>query len=469
MYQVTLINGGVETVINAVSTSIEAPRLVSGSIKQGINVIDNFTFTITPNNLGYSQIKAISTLIEVFNKKTNLMEFQGRVLLPVVSMDSSGLLSQSVTCESELGYLMDSMTRYGEYHNISVRDFLNVIIDNHNSGVEDYKKFTVGIVNVVDNNDSLYRFLDTAKTLDAIKEKLISRLGGELRVRNVDGVRYLDYVIAIGEAKTTDIRLSKNLDSIEQEKDPTTIITRLIPLGAKGTDTEERLNVSSVNSGLDYIDDIEAMAEFGVITDTIAFDDITTASALLTRGNSYLLETNRIKTKYKIGALDLSIIDLDIDTFNVGNYYPVINPLMAIDETLRVVERTIDINAPQNSSLTIGDKFEDIKAYQLGIIKTAKNIAIVAENLDSAVDTIANVNAALNNTVEVVAQTNISLNTTNETIVSIVDAIATINAQLQTNITNIQNLVETTNTITNKLTITNTKLDKLKRRTILGV
>jgi len=469
MYQVTIKNNDEETVINALSTEDESPRLLSGSIKKGINTIDNFTFDITPNNLGYAKIRALSTLVEVFNTKTNLMEFQGRVLLPIENMDSNGAMSQTVTCESELGYLMDSTTRYGEYHNITVRDFLAVIITNHNNGIEDYKKFTVGIVDVVDNNDSLYRFLDNVKTLDAIKDKLINRLGGELKVRNENGIKYLDYVTKIGEVKTTDIRIAKNLITIEQEKDPTTIITRLMPLGAKIEGSEQRLNITSVNNGLDYIDDVDAMAEFGVITDSFPWDDVTNASNLLTKGQAKLLEVNRIKKKYKISALDLSVIDLDIESFDIGNEYQVINPLMAINESLRVVEKTIDINNPQNSSLTVGDKFEDIKAYQLGIVKANNNIAILSENLNTAISSVGDVSTSLNNTVEVVAQTNITLNATNETIVSIVDAIAAINEQLQANISNIQDLALTTDTITNDLVITNTKLDKLKRRSILGV
>ena len=55
MYQVTIKNGSETTVINAVSTHIDAPRLLDGNIKQGINVINNFTFTILPNNKGYEK------------------------------------------------------------------------------------------------------------------------------------------------------------------------------------------------------------------------------------------------------------------------------------------------------------------------------------------------------------------------------------------------------------------------------
>lgn len=402
MYQVTLINGEEETVINAVSTDIEVPRLLNGNIKYGINTIDSFNFNITPNNPGYSKIKALTTLVEVLNTKTNEVEFKGRILLPVERMDTSGQLLKTVTCESELGYLMDSSTMYGEYHDISVRDFLQVIIDNHNSQVSEEKQFQVGNVTVIDNNDSLYRFLGYTKTLDAIKEKLIDRLGGEIQIRYEDRIRFLDYLTSIGELKQTEIRLSKNLKTIEQEKDPTTIISRLIPLGTKLEDSEARLTIESVNNGVKHIDDTEAIAEFGIIVDTVTYDDVTEASNLLSKGQSYLSTNNKIRKKHKITALDLSIIGLDINGFEVGNTYRVVNPLMSIDEDLRVVEKIIDIFNPQNSSLTVGDKFEDIKTYQLGIATAKKNIQTLNENLNTTINVVNEVNTNLNGTIQVV-------------------------------------------------------------------
>ena len=45
MYEVKLINDDKETIINAVSTHIDAPR-ITGTIKLGINTIDSFTFNI---------------------------------------------------------------------------------------------------------------------------------------------------------------------------------------------------------------------------------------------------------------------------------------------------------------------------------------------------------------------------------------------------------------------------------------
>lgn len=462
MYQAIIKNNDEEIIINSISTDNEAPRINSGSIKHGINTIDNFTFNISPNNIGYTKLNALTTLVEVLNTKNNTLEFKGRVLIPVERMNSSGEFIKSVTCESELGYLMDSSTVYGEYHNISVRDFLKVIIDNHNSQVSEDKQFQVGNVTVVDNNDSIYRYLGYVKTFDAIKDKLIDRLGGELQVRYENGIRYLDYLISIGEIKSTEIRLAKNLQSIEQEKDPTAIISRLLPLGSKIEDNEERLTIESVNEGNKYIDDIEAIEEFGIIVDSVNWDDVTEASNLLRKGQEYIRENNRIKKKYKVTALDLSTIGLDIDSFEVGNTYKVINSLMNINEDLRVIEKTIDIYNPQSSSLSIGDKFEDVKKYQLGISKANKNIKTISENLNTTIATVAAVSIEVNNTVEVVKNTNRVLANTNQTLADITETISNINKSLQENI-------DTTLRIQDNLNDTNSKLEKLRRRVIMGV
>lgn len=469
MYQVTIKNNNEETIINALSTDIEAPRLLSGSIKHGINTIDSFTFNISPNNIGYSKLNALTTLVEVLNIKNNNLEFKGRVLLPVESMDSSGMFLKNVTCESELGYLMDSSTVYGEYHNISVRDFLKVIIDNHNSQVSEEKRFEVGIVTVVDNNDSLYRYLGYVKTFDAIKDKLIDRLGGELQIRYENGIRYLDYLASIGEVKPTEIRLTKNLKTIEQEKDPTSIISRLLPLGCKLEDSEERLTIESLNNGSKYIDDIEAISQFGIVVDSVTWDDVTEPSNLLRKAQEYIRENNRIKKKYKVTALDLSTIGLDIYSFEVGNTYPVINPLMDINEELRVVEKTIDIYNPQSSSLTIGDKFEDIKEYQLGIVKANRNIQTINENLNTTIATVATVSTEVNNTVEVIKNTNEVLANTNQNLSELTNTISSINNSLRENINKTLELDNLTSNIQNNLNNTNTKLEKLKRRVIMEV
>lgn len=445
MYDVKIINNEKETYINVTSTDRKAPR-ITGKIKQGINTIDSFTFEIYPENPGYTLLSPFNTCVEVENTLTGRVEFKGRVLMVNQSLDSNGILKTSVICESELGYLMDSCVTYAEYHDMSVKEYLNKIINNHNAQVEKEKHFRLGKVNVESN---LYRFWGYDKTFDTIKEDLLEKLGGELRVRNERGVRYLDYLTEIGEKKKTTIQLAKNLVTIEQERDPSEIISRLIPLGAKlSDDTEERLTISDVNDGNIYIDDDEAIKEFGIICATKTWDDVTLSTNLIRKGREFQKENNRIKKSYKIDAVDLALIKLDFDMFEVGSYYPVINPLMGIDEELRVTSKTIIIESPESSSLEVGDKFEDIKDYQLQAIKTSDDLVNVKNTVQTTVRAITAVSTELAKTAEVLQGTNATMT----------DVVEVLNVNL-----------EVTNGILNELETLNKKLVRMNKRLALEV
>lgn len=409
MYEVKIINNKEETIINSVGASQYVPR-ITGSCKFGINTIDSFTFTIFPNNDGYNLIYPLKTLVEVKNLNTNNVEFEGRVLLQTPKMDNNGIIYKTVVCESYLGYLNDSVQSYETISGVSAEELFKKIINNHNSQVENSKKFIIGEIKIgTSSSDNEDRYLNYEKTFDSINKNLIERFGGELRVRKAGDNIYIDYIKEIGEKKNTVIALANNLIAIEQEKDPSEIITRLIPVGAKLENSDERLTITSINGGINYVEDEEAIKEFGVIVDTVNFDDITEAIELLNKAKSYLKENNKIKKKYKIDALDLSTIDLNFDSFEVGNKYRVINPLMNIDEELRIIEKTLDINSPQNSSLTFGDKFEDIKDYQLGITKATKDLNTLRYNVTAATENVLTINRDLQKTVNSLMTTNESL------------------------------------------------------------
>ena len=445
MYDIKLINNGVETYINVTSTIQNAPR-VTGSIKLGINMIDSFTFDIYPNNPGYAEIHPLKTLVKVENSLTGRSEFVGRVLIAKPSLASSGELKTSVICESELGYLMDSSVTYAEHHNISVKDYLKKLIDNHNSQVNEEKYFKVGIVEVEAN---LYRYWGYDKTFETLKDDLLDRLGGELRIRYKNGVRYLDYLMEIGESKGTTIQLAKNLVTIEQERDPSEIISRLIPLGAKlSEDSDERLTIYDVNNGSIYIDDEKAIETFGIICATQEWDDVTLPANLIKKGKEFQKENNRIKKSHKIDAVDLALIGLDLDTFEVGNYYPIINPLMGINEELRVTSKTIVIENPEASSLEVGDKFEDIKDYQLQAMKTGNELVNVKNTVQTSVKTITNISTELAKTVEVLQGTNTTMT----------DVIGVLNTN-----------IGVTNGILSELEMINEKLARMNKRLALGV
>lgn len=370
MYEVTIINDGKNTVIHY--PHVDGIKLASGTIKKEINLIDSFNFNFYMNNPGFNKVRPLKTLINVFNTHTQKYEFEGRVLGPNKNMDNSGLHSNSYECEGELGYLHDSVQQHLEFRG-TPKELFTQILDYHNNQVEENKRFKVGNVTVTNSTNNMYLYLSAEKdTFNTIKEKLIGKLGGELQIRKVNGVRFLDYLERVGEDKKTEIKIAKNLISMSCDIDPTQIITRLTPLGTRresknegATDASEaRLTIESVNKGIPYLDDVEAIKEFGIQGGSITWDDVTLVENLLSKGKDWLKNQKTVHVQYKISAVDLSLIGLDINSFEQGNSYPVINPIMGIDERLRIVGKSLDINNPQGASLTIGDKLKTLNQYQ---------------------------------------------------------------------------------------------------------
>ncbi|OIJ12654.1 lysin [Anaerobacillus alkalilacustris] len=401
MYKIKIINDGVETEIH--NPYVNDIKIANGVIKTEINAIDSFNFSFYMNNPGYGKIKPLKTFINVFNIKKGQVEFEGRVLGPSENMDETGLHSAAYECEGELGYLHDSVQKHMEFRGTPFELF-NEIIEYHNLQVEDYKKFEVGEMNVTNSTNYLYLYLSAEHdTFQTLKEKLIDNIGGELQIRKENGVRFLDYLERIGEDKETEIRIAKNLRSMSRDVDPTEIITRLTPLGERvesedpeATDASQaRLTIETVNNGIPYLDDEILQSEFGIQGGSITWNDITLPENLLARGLEWLSKQKVAYVQYKLSAIDLSLIGLDIDSFEKGNSYPLKNPIMAIDERLRVIGKSLDINNPQNAALTIGDKFKTLNQYQSDMNRSAQTIVDLESRVTKQSETINNLKTEL--------------------------------------------------------------------------
>lgn len=376
MYIVSIVNNGIETQIHNAER-----KLSSGTVAKGINQIDTFSFTILPSNIGFNRLFDFKTLVKVYNTNKDRFEFFGRVLCANSEMNDNGLIYKTVTCESFFGFFYDSIQSYVDTQNWTAKGLFQHIIDIHNSQVEDYKKFVIGEFSVTDENENVYIGIQRNKTWEALKEKLLDTLGGEFRLRVVDGVNYIDYVTEIGERKSTKIALSKNMKSIVKEADPSAFVTRLIPQGCKlketktitdeegnetteEVETERRLDITSVNNGLEYIDVEDAIAEYGIIANIQEWDDVTEPANLLSKGKKWLEENNKVQVKYQITALDLSLLGLDYDDFEVCNYHPIENALLNIDDEARIITQSIDVCEEVKSTIQIGDNFKTLSEIQ---------------------------------------------------------------------------------------------------------
>lgn len=365
MHTVTITNGTEKTTIH----SDNLDRISGGKIVKAVNAVDSFTFTIYPDNAGYDKLKPLTTSVTVTDDNTGKNVFIGRVLKCPDSMDEQGLICKTVTCEGRLGWLYDSVQPYIEYKMVGIRTVLSAFLSKHNSQAGADKRIELGQVTVTAENNYTYS-VNWVSTMDAISEQLVGKFGGEIQLRDQDGKVYIDYLEHIGHGTDTKIELAVNLKTVSREIDETSVITRLYPLGAKQTDSEKRLTIGTVNGGKDYIEDSALVAKYGVISGTQTWDDVTQASILKTKATAYLKNANKAKKQYKITAVDLSTIDMNFEQFELGCWYRVVNPLMGIDEDLRIIGITINLDNPGQSELTFGDKFETMTGFMTAKTKS---------------------------------------------------------------------------------------------------
>lgn len=209
--------------------------------------IDDLELTVNRDSLLFDNVRPMHTHVEVYDDDKLL--FRGRAIKPKKEMQSSGRFIRTYTFEDIEAYLLDSVQRFYEAVGLTPKEFLQSLIDVHNSQVPQYKQFKLRNCNVTNNKDDAYRQIDYPKTRDAIKDKLINELGGYLVTEyKQDGPNMLDYVTDIGNDHKNDtpIRLAVNMQSASLTIDPTKVITRVIPLG-KQLDAQT-VDVSGENS-----------------------------------------------------------------------------------------------------------------------------------------------------------------------------------------------------------------------------
>lgn len=351
----------------------------------GDNINGSATFKVFPTHPYYGKVKKLTTDIVIY--RDDEPEFYGRVLYD--DEDFSG--TKKVFVEGELAFLCDSIQRPKVYHNISVKTYVQDLIDIHNAQVEERKQFVVGRVTVKDSNDSLYRYSNYEDTRTAIKEKLTSRLGGHLVIRHEDGQRILDYLSDEDyyTKNTQGIRFGKNLLDFSKNMDASDLVTCVIPLGAKLDEeaqdpsleaiSDQRITIASINGGIDYVTDDNAVREYGKIYKTVTWDDVSLPENLKKKGEEYLKSAQFEKMVLELKAIDLNLTDDSFQQFDVGNKIQCVSIPNGLDKEFPLTKKKVYITSFKNNTVTLGDE-TSVKSYTSS---NRKNTAQIEETIKS--------------------------------------------------------------------------------------
>lgn len=334
-----------------------------------VNKTGSFDFKIYPSHPMYDLIKRLKSSIEVYQDA--YMVFRGRVLDDKMDFNNA----KDVICEGDLAFLNDGIVRPYTYSG-SVSGFLSYILNEYNAQVEVAKRFVLGNVTVTDPNDYITRSSITASSAwDVVNDKLIKLLGGYIRIRRSGGVNYVDYLEDSTMQSLQEIKLGENLLDLNKEIKGQDIVTALIPYGAKlGNDTDERLTISDVNGGIDYVFNQEAVDAYGWIFATKTWDDVTIGSNLLTKAAAELASRINLNVSLDVSAIDLSMTDDQIDKFRIFEYVKVNSPAHQLNEFMLIQKLTIDMDNPQNNKLTLGAQYATFSESQLNTEKAIENV-----------------------------------------------------------------------------------------------
>ncbi len=306
------------------------------------------TLKMAPGHPAYNSFVSYKTVVTIY--KDGVLRFRGRALYPSDDFKNC----RTITCEGERGFFRDGVIRPYTYQEGPAGIFANVI-ELYNAQVEAFKQFVVGTVTVTDPNNYVNLESDKAEHFSDVLDKLVERCGGYIVfTTNESGQRVVNWLADVAYSNNQTIEFGENLLDFARTDESDELVTVLIPYGAKNDETGDYVTIESVNEGLDFIQDYDAVALRGVIAKAVYWDDITEPANLLAKAQQYLSQNKLIFTSLELTAVDLSAFDKSIDSFRVGDVVRVRSKPHGVDDDYKLTEQSLDFLRPARDTVTLG-------------------------------------------------------------------------------------------------------------------
>lgn len=331
-------------------SKLENLQIFNPSLDLELNKTGSFQFTIYPDHPYYGLIKKLKSIITVY--QDDYLFFRGRVLEEERQWNNQ----KAVTCEGDMAFLLDSILRPFSFTGTPA-ELLAYVLELHNAQVDGNKRFLPGICTV--EGLVVWDATEYLTTKETLEKALSGPLGGYLMTRTEAGQTYLDYLADITLLAPQAVEFGKNLLDLKLTAKGADIATVMIPLGAmlkdeEGNDTGKRLTIEAVNGGADFIQDADAIAQYGVIVKSVIFDDETDAESLKARGQAHLAQTVKLPETIELTAADMAAAGADIASFHLGTQIPVESKPHGISQRFTVTKLGFRLLDPAANKLTLG-------------------------------------------------------------------------------------------------------------------
>ena len=362
-----------------------------------LNKAGSLAFVMPPDNVMYDSINKLSSIITVKQDDNEL--FRGRVL-----NDEKDFYNQKKNyCEGELAFLIDSIQRPYTYTG-TVANLFKKFISNHNSRVEDTKKFTVGTISVTNSDTEItVKGEDYCTTMDAITDKLLEVYGGYLVTRGSGNTRYIDWVETSGDNSSQSIEFGYNLLDVTEYISGEDLFTVLVPIGKRQTndngDFTGYVNISSVNDGKDYIENATAVSLFGRIETSESWSEVEDPSELKTLGEAYLSKCIELAVTLTVKAIDLNLLDVNYERIRLGDWVRVVSPPHNLDKWFQCTKIVYDLIDPEKTEYVFGVEYTSFTDKQVSgekaINSSVSSMNAVAAKTESTSQAVSSINQTL--------------------------------------------------------------------------
>lgn len=347
----------------------EELSVLSPVLETQCNAAGTLTFVLLPEHPMYSALHKMRTRIIV--KQDDEIIWRGRVL----ETETDFYRQKTVTCEGELTYLVDSVLhpyKLADYDGTAAGLF-RLYLTRHNEAVSEAQQFQIGNVDI----ETLSSVENTGygNTWDEISDNLIDIHGGFLRIRHEGGVRYLDWTKESGTSCGQVIRFGENLLDLSEYVSASEVVTCLIPYAGQ---SDSQITISSVNGGKDYIEDAAGIALYGRIWGVTEFDT-KDAAKLLEMAKENLQKRLKETITITISAVDLHLLDVNAESFHVGDKVRVVSTPHGIDAEYTCTAISLDLVNPDQSEYTFGTP-------ETGMASTTAATSKAVEVVDSSVE-----------------------------------------------------------------------------------
>ena len=352
----------------------ESFKGLSPKLSLSDNNAGSFEITLPKNNAGYDILERMKS--EIVVKRDEEEIWGGRIIGERMDFHNNRIL----TCEGELAYLNDTTQPPTEFSPMTVREYMVVLINVHNSKVDASKRFTVGTVTVL---DMVTKVTDNNTTMECLAD-LAAEFKGHIRVRKVNGVRMLDYLADWPNQNPQEIRFGVNLLDFVKSWDMTELTTVVMPKGVRLDDQEIEgldayLDVSSVNAGSRYVTNEDGIAQFGWLERVIEWDYIDDPAELKEKALEYLSKVQFDTLVVEVSAVDLRYLKVDAQAIGLLDQVRCVSAPHGMDRLFPVTKLEIQLDKPENSTYILGEEISQSltasnKSANERIINEIKNI-----------------------------------------------------------------------------------------------